>query len=66
MPRRKPRKARPKEKGVPKGYDSKWEYTLHQDLLKDWEHHANHIEYIIKKKYEQREVFSDKSKPNTK
>lgn len=52
MPRRVPRKARPKEKGVPKGYDSKWEYTLHQDLLKDWEHHANHIEYIIKKKYE--------------
>lgn len=52
MPKRVPRKARPKEKGVPKGYDSKWEYTLHQDLLKDWEHHANHIEYIIKKKYE--------------
>jgi hypothetical protein len=52
LPRRVPRKARPKEKGVPKGYDSKWEYTLHQDLLKDWEHHANHIEYIIKKKYE--------------
>ena len=52
MPKRVPRKARPKEKGVPNGYDSKWEYTLHQDLLKDWEHHANHIEYIIKKKYE--------------
>ena len=52
MPRRKPRKARPREKGVPKGYDSMWEHKLHQGVLKDWEHHANHIEYIIKRKYE--------------
>ena len=27
---RKPRKKRPVEKGLPKGYDSKWEYELHQ------------------------------------
>ena len=31
--KRKPRKKRPIEKGLPKGYDSKWEYDLHQEIL---------------------------------
>jgi len=35
MPRRIPRKKRPVEKGVPKGYDSKWEAELHKKLLKN-------------------------------
>ena len=29
---RKPRKARPVEKDVPKGYDSKWEHTYIQHI----------------------------------
>ena len=40
MARRKPRKVRPKEKGVPKGYDSKWEYDLHKGILQNWNHHG--------------------------
>ena len=51
MPKRKPRKARPKEKGVPKGYDSKWEYKLHQGILSTWEHHEGLIRYTIPHKY---------------
>ena len=31
---RKPRKARPKQKNVPKGYDSRWEYDIHKSILK--------------------------------
>ena len=52
MPRRKPRKARPREKGVPKGYDSMWEHKLHQGVLKDWEHHADKVEYTVEHTYE--------------
>tara|TARA_R100000458_G_C8257301_1_gene233265 strand:- start:16 stop:429 length:414 start_codon:yes stop_codon:yes gene_type:complete len=52
MPKRKPRKVRPREKGVPKGYDSMWEHKLHKGVLKNWKHHTNHVEYVIKKKYE--------------
>tara|TARA_R100001163_G_C5019492_1_gene162702 strand:+ start:288 stop:716 length:429 start_codon:yes stop_codon:yes gene_type:complete len=48
---RKPRKKRPVEKGLPKGYDSKWEYELHQEELKNWEHHNGIIEYTIEHKY---------------
>ena len=44
---RKPRKKRPVEKGLPKGYHSKWEYELHQEELKNWEHHNGIIEYTI-------------------
>ena len=33
MARRKPRKPRPKkEAGIPRGYDSHWEYEIHQRL----------------------------------
>ena len=49
---RKPRKIRPKEKELPKGYDSKWEYTLHETVLQDWQHHWELISYIVKHKYE--------------
>ena len=30
---RKPRKIRPIEKNLPKGYDSNWEYELHQEVI---------------------------------
>ena len=46
MPKRVPRKPRPKKTGVPKGYDSKWEYDIHQTILKDWKHHYESIKYI--------------------
>jgi hypothetical protein len=46
MPKRVPRKPRPKKIGVPKGYDSTWEYDIHQTILKDWKHHWNKIEYV--------------------
>ena len=49
---RKPRKPRPKKINVPKGYDSLWEYGVHQDLLGDWKHHWETIEYVVKHKYE--------------
>tara|TARA_R110002012_G_scaffold39143_4_gene108524 strand:+ start:506 stop:919 length:414 start_codon:yes stop_codon:yes gene_type:complete len=52
MAKRKPRKIRPKEKGLPKGYDSKWEYDLHKGILSNWNHHGKMIDYIIEKKYE--------------
>ena len=50
--KRKPRKIRPREKNVPKGYDSLWEYSLHQTLLKNWKMRGDPISYIIKKTYE--------------
>ena len=49
---RKPRKPRPKKTGVPKGYDSLWEVKLHETVLKDWEHHWELYDYIVKHKYE--------------
>jgi len=52
MPRRFPRKIRPREKNVPKGYDSKWEYTLHQTVLKSWNHHTDKVPYVVEHKYE--------------
>ena len=52
MARRKPRKIRPREKNVPKGYDSNWEYSLHKGILSNWNHHGKMIDYIIEKKYE--------------
>lgn len=52
MARRFPRKVRPREKNVPKGYDSKWEYTLHQTLLKSWNHHTDKVPYVVEHKYE--------------
>ena len=52
MPKRVPRKPRPKKINVPKGYDSLWEYDIHQTILKDWKHHWDTIEYVVKHKYE--------------
>ena len=48
---RKPRVKRPKEKNLPKGYDSKWEYELHKNELQNWEHHKGLVEYSIPHKY---------------
>ena len=44
---RKPRKIRPTEKNVPKGYDSRWEYDIHQTILKGWKHHWENINYVV-------------------
>ena len=52
MARRKPRKVRPREKNVPKGYDSKWEYELHKGILHNWSHHTNKVPYIVEHTYE--------------
>ena len=52
MPRRVPRKPRPKKINVPKGYDSAWEFDMHQTILKDWKHHRDVIKYVVKHKYE--------------
>ena len=49
---RKPRKIRPTEKDVPKGYDSKWEYNLHNSVLKNWKHHTDKINYTVEHTYE--------------
>jgi hypothetical protein len=48
---RKPRVKRPKEKDLPKGYDSKWEHSLHQSILKNWEHHKGSVEYSVPHTY---------------
>ena len=52
MPKRVPRKPRPKKTNVPKGYDSLWEYDIHQTILKDWKHHWDTIKYVVHHKYE--------------
>ena len=52
MPRRVPRKPRPKKVNVPKGYDSRWEYEIHQSFLKSWQHHKEYIDYVVEHKYE--------------
>lgn len=41
-----------KDKTVPKGYDSKLEYELHQNQLKGCEHHTRTVTYIIPHTYE--------------
>ena len=52
MPRRVPRKPRPKKINVPKGYDSRWEYDIHLGILQDWKHHWDVIQYVVEHKYE--------------
>ena len=52
MPKRKPRKVRPKKRHVPKGYDSMWEFSLHQKILKNWNLRGDVIKYIMEKTYE--------------
>ena len=51
---RKPRVPRPKKyvKSDGSKYDSIWEAVLHESILKDWEHHADKISYIIEHTYE--------------
>ncbi|HAI44792.1 MAG TPA: hypothetical protein DCM40_45250 [Maribacter sp.] len=48
---RKPRVKRPVEKDKPKGYDSKWEYNLHKNLIPSWDLHSQKLSYIIKHTY---------------
>ena len=52
MPRRVPRKPRPKKINVPKGYDSLWEAKLHETVLQEWKHHWDKIDYIVEHTYE--------------
>jgi hypothetical protein len=47
MPRRVPRKPRPKKINVPKGYDSAWEYDIHQTILQDWKHHWEKLTMLL-------------------
>lgn len=49
---RKPRVKRPKEKDVPKGYDSLWEAQLHQGILDCWDFHEEKLDYTVEHKYE--------------
>ena len=51
MSKRIPRKKRPVEKNIPKGYDSKWEADLHKKLLKNWEVHSDKVAYVIEHTY---------------
>ena len=48
---RKPRVKRPKEKNVPKGYDSKWEAELHKKQLKTWSLHNKSVPYVVEHVY---------------
>ena len=52
MPRRgrKPRVKRPDMRY--KGYDSMWEATLHESILKGWKHHSDKIPYVVEHTYE--------------
>ena len=49
--KRKPRVKRPRKEKI-KGYDSVWEYILHDTLLKDWEHHAEKVTYVVEHTYQ--------------
>tara|TARA_R110001632_G_scaffold73781_5_gene169511 strand:- start:6064 stop:6531 length:468 start_codon:yes stop_codon:yes gene_type:complete len=48
---RKARVVRPKEKDVPRGYDSNWEAELHKGILSDWDFHTEKVEYTVDHKY---------------
>ena len=48
---RKPRVKRPRKEKV-EGYDSIWEYILHDTLLKDWDHHPEKVKYTVEHTYE--------------
>ena len=41
-----------RDKGLPKGYDSKLEYDLHQNELKGYEHHPDKLDYTVPHTYE--------------
>jgi len=49
MPSRVPRKKRPDQRYA--GYDSKFEYDLHNSILSTWDHHVGSLEYQVTKKY---------------
>lgn len=51
MAARKPRVKRPVEKDKPDDYDSKWEKTLHDTVLKGWGHHGETYPYIVEHTY---------------
>tara|TARA_R100000234_G_C4996301_1_gene178128 strand:- start:92 stop:559 length:468 start_codon:yes stop_codon:yes gene_type:complete len=50
-PMRKPRVPRPKLPPEIKGYDSTFEYELHQGILEDWKHHPDTFPYTVEHKY---------------
>jgi len=47
-----------KPKGLPKGYDSKLELDLHENELKEYDHHPERLEYTINHKYQPDFVLS--------
>ena len=50
--KRKRRVPRPVEKNLVTGYDSNWEYVLHQGILSDWDHHNERpVDYIVVHNY---------------
>ena len=49
---RKPRVKRPVEKNLMEGYDSNWEYELHNGILDSWKFHVDKINYIVEHYYE--------------
>lgn len=53
---------KPRDKGLPKGYDSKLEYSLHQNELKGYDHHPEKLTYTIEHTYEP--DFVDPDEPN--
>lgn len=48
-----------REKGLPKGYDSKLEYELHQTILKEYDHHPEKVPYTVEHTYEPDFVHAD-------
>ena len=46
-------------KGLPKGYDSKLEYDLHQNELQEYDHHPEKLNYWIEHTYEPDFVHPD-------
>lgn len=48
---RKQRVKRPVEKDIPQGYDSNWEYELHQGILDNWDFHTDKVPYVVEHTY---------------
>ena len=48
---RKKRVPRPVEKDVVKGYDSNWEYELHNGILDNWTFHSEKVPYVVEHNY---------------
>ena len=45
-------KRRVAKKKIPKGYDSQFEYDLHEDILSGWSHHPAKVSYVSAHTYE--------------